>query len=490
MDCRVKTTDNIASIVPETDVLVMGAGLAGLTVAQQLTQANHSLIAIERDKQIGGLARTIKQGDFRFDLGGHRFLTNDRDIDEYVKTLLQGDYLTVSRTSKILLNKKYFDYPLRPLNSVFGLGLAKSLQILADYAFQKLKNRFNDIPQSSLQDWVTAQFGRTMFELYFKQYSEKVWGIDCNRIAREWITQRIQGLSLGDAVKAALFNRRQAKHTTLTDQFIYPHLGIGAIAERLAEQIVTRNEIATGTSLLRLHHDGEKIQNAVVSHKGRNRIIKAKEYVSSIPLTAIVRALSPAAPQKIVDAVNGLRFRDLVIVTLMVNRDRVTDQTWIYFPDKDIPFGRIHEPTNWSANMAPPGHSSLVAEYFCFKGDETWNTTDEQLVEQTISGLQSLDILDKGNVIDSRVLRIPNAYPLFEVGFQEKCETILDYLDNFQNLSVTGRGGSFRYFNMDHTIASGMSIAHKIMNKKVSRGRKPNRLSTASNAKDNEGVCA
>ena len=460
---------NIRSIEPATDVLILGAGLAGLTTAHNLSEAQFNVIAIEKAPNIGGLARTIQHGDFRFDLGGHRFLTNDLAVDSYVKNLLKGDYLTVPRSSKILLNNKYFDYPLRPLNSVFGLGIFKSLQILIDYCVQKLKNKFSTQQHRSLEDWVTTQFGKTMYKLYFRDYSEKVWGISCNQIAKEWIAQRIQGLSLGDAIKAAVLNRKNKKHTTLIDNFIYPHLGIGAIADRLGEQVTGENKILTSTSLVRLNHANGKILNAVVDLGERNKIIEAKEFVSSIPLTALVHALSPRPPQEVLDAANSLKFRDLVTVTLMINKERVTDQTWIYFPDKDIPFGRIHEPTNWSARMAPPGYSSLVAEYFCFKDDEIWGKTDEQLRDLTIEGLQSLNILTRDEVMDSKVLRIPNAYPLFEVGFQEQCEIILNYLDGFKNLSITGRSGMFRYFNMDHTIGSGMSIAQSIISKYPAR---------------------
>ena len=225
------------------------------------------------------------------------------------------------------------------------------------------------------------------------------------------------------------------------------------------------NKIQTGASLVRLNHENGRIKNAVIEYKGNFRIITAQEYISSIPLTAIVNALIPSAPQHVIDASRRLRFRDLVTVTLMIKKERVTDQTWIYFPDKEIPFGRIHEPTNWSAKMAPPGHSSLVAEYFCFRNEELWNKTDEQLVEQTIDGLQALKILKRTDVIDSKVLRIPNAYPLFEVGYQEQCEIIMGYLDQFENLSLTGRSGKFRYFNMDHTIASGMSAAQQLIDR-------------------------
>ena len=459
------TDQKITSISPVTDVLVLGAGLAGLSAAHTLTSSQYDVITVEKNNHIGGLARTVQHGKFRFDLGGHRFLTNDKKVDTYVKNLLAGDYLTVSRSSKILLKNKYFDYPLRPVNSVFGFGIFKSIRILLEYSIEKLKSRFRKREQKSLDEWVTSRFGKTMYQLYFREYSEKVWGIECNRIDKEWIAQRIQGLSLGDAVKAAILKRRNIDHTTLTDTFIYPHLGIGTIADRLAQGVVKKNEIQTSASLVRLNHENGRIKNAVVQRNGHCKIITAQEYISSIPLTAVVNALTPAAPQYVLDAARRLSFRDLVTVTLMISKDRVTDQTWIYFPGKAVPFGRIHEPTNWSVSMAPPGNTSLVAEYFCFKNDTLWKKSDQQLVEQTIDGLVGLNIVSQEDVVDSKVIRIPNAYPLFEVGYMEQCETIMKYLDRFENLSLTGRSGMFRYFNMDHTIGSGMATAKRIIDK-------------------------
>ena len=216
-----ENTTTITRLSQTTDVLTLGAGLAGLTAAYCLTESGCRVTTIEKSLQVGGLARTISHGDFRFDIGGHRFLTNDAAIDDFVKNLLAGDYLVVPRSSQILLNNKYFQYPLKPLNSIFGLGVNTSIKILLDYAYQKLKNKFKSTELRSLEDWVIQQFGKTMYTLYFRDYSEKVWGIDCDNIDKEWIAQRIQGLSLGEAIKAAIRKKNDKKYTTLTDNFIY-----------------------------------------------------------------------------------------------------------------------------------------------------------------------------------------------------------------------------------------------------------------------------
>ena len=449
----------------KSDVLVMGAGLAGLTAAHQLTNSSYSVVVIEKYNHVGGLARTITEGGFRFDLGGHRFITRDKVVDSFVKNILQGDYLVVPRTSKILLNDKYFQYPLRPINAIFSMGIKKSAKIIVEYIYELIKKKIYRKQACCLEDWVIQQFGKTMFELYFKDYSEKVWGIDCKHIAKEWIAQRIQGLSLGAAIKDALLNKKDDKYTTLVDHFIYPHLGIGAIADKLYDNITAQNEILTSTSVVRLNHANNKITNAVVKQGNKNKIIEAQNYVSSIPVTTLVSSLCPGAPEKVLEAATKLRYRSLLLVTVMLDQERVTDQTWIYFPDKKIPFGRIHEPTNWSAKMAPPGKTLLVAEYFCFQNDEIWKSSDEFLTDLTIKHLQNLGLINKNKVLGSRILRIPHAYPMFENGFQERCELIYDYLDQFENLSMTGRTGKFKYYNMDHTIGSALDVAHEIVKK-------------------------
>jgi len=459
----------------------MVAGLAGLTAAHQLLESGKHVIVIEKNINVGGLASTISENGFRFDLGGHRFITQDKIVDDFVKNLLEGDYLVVPRTSKILLANKYFHYPLKPFNSIFSMGVKKSLKIMTEYLSERIKMR---IPGTQarrqprcLEDWVIQQFGKTMFELYFKEYSEKVWGIDCKNIAKEWIEQRIQGLSLGAAIKSALFNKKDDKYTTLTDHFIYPHLGIGAIADKLSAHIATQNEIFTRTSVVRLNHENNQIKSAVVKQGDKNKIIEAHDYVSSVPITTLVNSLSPKPPKKVQQAVSRLRYRSLLLVTIMLDQERVTDQTWIYFPEKNIPFGRIHEPTNWSAKMAPPGKTLLVAEYFCFEQDEIWCSNDKQLTDLTIRHLQSLCLIKSQDVLGARVLRIPHAYPLFENGFQSNCELIGEYLEQFSNLYMTGRTGNFKYYNMDHTIGSGMDVAQEIIKKyPVARQKRPQYL--------------
>jgi len=444
------------------ETVVLGGGLAGLAGAYALTQAGRRVQVLEGGNAVGGLARTVARDGFRFDLGGHRFFTHDVQVERFVRALLGDELVTVPRTSRIYLNGKWIEYPLRPLSALFGLGLRTSAEILLGYAAASVARRLRPASLVSLEDWVVAHFGRPLFELYFRDYSEKVWGIGCRDISAEWMAQRVQGLSLGAAIQRAFLKRGPAL-PTLVDRFMYPRLGIGRIAERLRAEIERSNPIATGSRVVRIHHDGRRIEGVSVRQGERQHDLPGEEFLSTIPLTQVIQALTPHAPATVRAAAAQLRYRDLVIVTVMLDRDRATDQTWIYFPGKDIPFGRLHEPTNWSAAMAPPGRTLLVTERFCFRGDATWNASDAELIEMTVLHLEQLGFIRRREVRDGMVVRIPAAYPLFEVGYQERSQILCDYLERFENLQVAGRGGRFRYYNMDQAIASGLAAAQALL---------------------------
>ena len=442
----------------EDDVIVLGAGVAGLAAAYALTRAGCRARVLEGAEVVGGLARTHVHGTFRFDLGGHRFLTQDVRIERLVRELLGEELVVVRRRSQIRLRGRWIDYPLRPRGALAGLGVRTSAAILLGYSWAQLAQRLHPAPLLSLEDWVVAHFGRPMFELYFRDYSEKVWGLPCREIAAEWIARRIDGLSLGAAIRRALA-RRAPDLPTLTDQFLYPRRGTGRIAERLAEEITRANSIVTGARVLHLRYARGRVDTVVVRQGERTHELSAPAFVSTLPLPRLVQMLQPCAPREILEDACGLRYRDLVLVTLMIGRARVTDQSWIYFPEQDVPFGRLHEPTNWSADMAPPGQTLLVTERFCFRGDVTWSAPDAALIDETAGHLERLGFLRRAEVIDGVVLRIPSAYPVFELGYRARCERIEKFVAGFENLHLAGRGGMFRYYNMDHALASGLAAA-------------------------------
>ncbi|MBI4848655.1 MAG: FAD-dependent oxidoreductase [Nitrospirae bacterium] len=443
--------------------IILGGGLAGLSAGFSLVKAGHPVAVLESGPEVGGLSRTIRHGDFRFDLGGHRFLTNNIRTEQFVKDLLRGQYLTVPRKSKIYMNGKFFDYPLKPSNALFGLGIPTTVKAVSDYGKEKIKKLFASPEHISLEDWVVAHFGRTMFTLYFKEYSEKVWGLECGNISEEWVSKRIDGLSLGVAIKNAFFKFSGRRVSTLVDKFIYPTLGIGQISERLKEEIEKKDAVLTNTRVSRINHRGPVITNIIADNCERQYDVKGSEFISSIPLTNLLKMLDPSPPGDILDAASKLRYRDMVIVTVMIDKPRVSDLTWLYLPEKKMPLGRVHEPKNWSLHMAPEGKTHVVSEYFCFKGDSIWSSTDEELTSMTVQQLAKLGLIEMDQVIGNCVIRVPHAYPLFEVGYNQYYSKVVEYLRGFKNLHIIGRSGMFKYYNMDSAIETGRDVAEIII---------------------------
>ena len=448
-------------------VLVLGGGLTGLSAGYMLSRSGYGVEVVEADETVGGLSKTIHHNGFRFDLGGHRFFSTDERLNCFVRDLMGEELVTVARSSQIFMRNKFFDYPLRPANAFFGLGAATSFRIFADYGIEKIRGLIRQKACISLEDWVVRNFGRTMFDIYFKVYSEKVWGIPCSRISAEWVDRRINGLSLVKALKNAFFRVSGRKIPTLVDEFLYPELGIGRISDRLREEIELFNSVRLNTRVEAIRHTDGNIAEIMVNSHGRISALKGSQIISSLPLTHIIRMLEPAPPSHILEAASRLRFRDLVVVAVMVDKERVTDQTWIYVPESTIPFGRLHEPTNWSEKMAPEGKTLLVIEYFSFKGDSIWNETDENLIRATVGQLEKLGFIRKEEVCDGAVVRVSKAYPLFEIGYHELCKELYAYLGKFRNLIIAGRSGMFRYYNMDHALQSGIRAAETVMGRET-----------------------
>jgi len=445
------------------EILILGGGPAGLSTGYFLTKAGFKIRTLEKNSSVGGLSKTVVHNDFRFDLGGHRFFTKSKKIENFLLTLMGSEFVTVSRKSNIFLRNKYFDYPLKPLSAFFVMGIPMTWKIILDYAHEKFKSRFHSTRLNSLEDWIVRHFGRTLFNIFFKEYSEKVWGVDCSCMSQECVAQRIKGLSLGAAIRNAFCRFDGINILTLVDKFIYPSKGIGRISERLKEEIVKENSVLLNVRVEQLSHDNFRINTAETYNGNRSTSFWGKEFVSSIPLTDLVRMLDPQPPEDVLRAAAKLKYRDMVIVSVMLDRERVTDQSWIYIPEQKIPFGRIHEPKNWSTEMAPEGQTLLVVEYFCFFNDETWRTSDAKLADITIQYLEKLKFIKRREVLDQIVLRLPKAYPLLELRYRKHYDKICSYLCKFKNLHLTGRTGMFKYYNMDHALSSGMQVAERIM---------------------------
>lgn len=443
--------------------VIIGAGPAGLSAAETLSKSNHRFIVLEATNRIGGISATIKHQDFYFDLGVHRFFTKNNYINQYVANLLGDDRALVDRSSVILLNGKFFDYPLKPMNAIFGLGSLTAISIILNYAVERFK--LNQRPPRNLEDWVISQFGKTLYRLFFKTYTEKVWGIDCDRISAEWGVQRIKGLSLRTAIIDAFWGKREKDASSLVKHFYYPKKGIGMISEKLAETIQPPNRLLFHSPVTELFHDGEKITAVAYSGREGKEKIETDFVISSMPITELITSLRPLPPAEIIEAAHWLKYRSIIFVAVMFDTPFITEHTWVYIHDPQISLGRFHEPKNCSIEMAPKNKTCIVLEHFCDEGDTVWSASNEELLKKTKQDFKKTHIRPEAydKIIDYKVVRVPKAYPLYEIGFSRYLLKIRDYLKGFHNLQPVGRYGTYKYNNLDHSLETGIKGAQNIL---------------------------
>ena len=446
-------------------VLIIGAGPAGLASGYMLSRDGIETVVCEKGDTVGGISRTVEKEGFRYDLGGHRFFTKNAEVFALVKNLLREELVRVPRTSKIYYRGRYFDYPLKPLNAFFGMGFLTSLKIIFDYGKEHARALFKKPRIISLEDWVVHKFGRTLFNLYFKTYTEKVWGIDCEKIEASWVAQRIKGLSLRVAIANSFFKSSQTRPTTLIENFYYPRDGIGRICERFREEIMKRDQsVILDCKVVKLIRKDFHIERVLTRTARGIRPLEATHFISSMPMTELVFFLDPLPPPEVLAAAKKLRYRDLIAVAIFLDKPRVSENTWVYIHDPSINFGRFHEPKNWSGRMSPPGKTSIVLEFFCFKDDEIWKKTDEQLRDLAVSELaDKLKIIGRNELLGYHVTRVEKAYPMYETGFRPYYLSVKEYIGKFANLQIVGRYGTYKYNNMDHSIETGMKAAGNIL---------------------------
>ena len=439
-------------------VVIAGAGPAGLTAAYQLAKMGVSrrVTVLEADDIVGGISRTAQYKGFRFDIGGHRFFTKVKAVEDLWHEILGTEFISVPRMSRIHYNGKFFDYPLKARNALAGLGPVNALLIVLSY----LKWNYRPhLVEENFEQWVTNRFGRRLYETFFKTYTEKVWGVPCTEIRAEWAAQRIQGLSLARAIlSAASINRRSTVIKTLIHEFQYPRLGPGQMWETCRDRVEER-----GQQVLLRHYvdrvelgDGGVLAVRAQTPEGE-RVFEAEHFISTLPLRSLVRAISPQPPAAVREAAEGLRYRDFVVVALMLKRDKLFPDNWIYIHTPGVKVGRIQNFNNWSAAMVPvPGMTCLGMEYFCFKGDGLWESRDEDLVAQASSELEQLGLARSADVVDGRVIRMPKAYPIYDAAYRGHLTTLREYLDPISNLHTVGRNGMHKYNNQDHSMLTAM----------------------------------
>ncbi len=447
------------------NVTILGAGPAGIAAADALADRGAEVTVFERSASVGGMCRTVERNGYRFDLGGHRFFTRFDEVEALWKELLGDDLLRRNRKSRILYGGNLFDYPLSARNVVAGLGPVEAARCIGSYAKARVRRRGEEV---SFEDWVRNRFGDRLFEIFFKTYTEKVWGMDCSEISAEWAAQRIKKLDLATAVKDAVLRPIEARLSTLSDQpratslvgwFWYPRLGPGMLFEAWAQRAEERGAaIRTEREVIGLHHEDNRIVSVTVRDPdGTVSTTPAEHVISSIPLTVLVRQLTPAPPQAVVDAARALRFRHLRTVNLVLDRAYLFPDQWVYVHDPDLAVGRIQNFSNWSPFLvASPGTSCLGMEYFCSTGDPIWEATDEALIEQAKGELERAGLANGATVLDASSVRVPRAYPVYDQDYQGYLDTIREYLARFTNLQPIGRYGMFKYNNSDHSVLTAL----------------------------------
>ena len=413
-------------------VVIIGGGPAGLTAAYELSKAERPSVVLEKDTAAGGISRTATYKGYRFDIGGHRFFTKVRAVEEmWREVLTNGDFLRRQRLSRIYFNKRFFHYPLRPANALLGLGLWNSAMILASYLKAQL---FPQRSEDTFEQWVSNRFGARLYRTFFKTYTEKVWGIPCNEISAEWAAQRIKGLSLLSALKNALLQQQSAHKSrvikTLIDAFDYPRLGPGMMWETVVELVRARgHEVRFGAEVQKIFWSDDRVEAVETGANGR---VDGTHFISSMPLRELIQKLTPEAPAAVREAADGLRYRDFLTVALILNRRDVFPDNWIYIHDPEVKMGRIQNFKNWSPDMVPDANTTCLGlEYFCFEGDGLWTMADGELIELGKQELEKLGLARAADVVDGTVVRMPKAYPVYDADYSAHLEVVRRFLATF-----------------------------------------------------------
>ncbi len=441
-------------------VLILGAGPAGLTAAYELAKNGVRAIVLERDGVVGGLARTVEHNGYRFDIGGHRFFTKSSYVEKIWKDVLGDDLLVRPRLSRIYYRSRFFHYPLEPLDALRGLGPAEAVRCLASFVRAHLAP---SLPEEDLETWVSNRFGRRLYEIFFRSYTEKVWGMRCHEISAEWGAQRIRGLSLATILSDALTGRLRPKESarSLARQFYYPRLGPGMMWSRMREIV---EQLGVEVVLNAPVEEISWTPAGVTSVRAGGRCYASEQFISSISIRELIGRLSPEPDEELHRAMDDFQYRDFITVALIVRGGNLFPDNWIYVHDPAVAVGRIQNYGNWSRDMAPdPATSCLGLEYFCQQDDGLWSKPDEQLKAQAVRELDYLGLARSARVLDAQVVRVPKAYPVYNGAHRRGVAAVRAFLRTKPNLQLIGRNGMHRYNNQDHSMLTGALAARNIL---------------------------
>jgi len=453
--------------------VIVGAGPAGLTAALELGRLGLEGVVFEADEVVGGISRSVVFQGCRMDIGGHRFFTKAPEVESFWHDVLGEDLLVRERTSRIYYQDRFFDYPLKPVNALRGLGVVEATRVVASYLQSQI---FPIQDERTFDAWVSNRFGRRLFEIFFKTYTEKVWGMPCSEISAAWAAQRIKNLDLKTALTNAVLGngtRNGEVVTSLIERFYYPRLGPGMMWERCRDLAAAHGiETHLRTRVVRIHHGDGRV-NAVetAGPGGHTRREPCGSLISSMPIGDLVAAMDPAAPAEVQDAAQRLRYRDFLIVGLMVDREHLFPDNWIYVHAPDVRVGRVQNFKNWSPDMVDDsGRSFIGLEYFVNRGDDLWNLPDGALITLGASEAQAIGLFEATEVRAGLVVRMPKAYPVYDAGYVGHLRVLREWLDRFENLFLIGRNGMHRYNNQDHSMLAAMTAIDNLLAGRTDKG--------------------
>ena len=449
-------------------VIILGAGPGGLSCAHKLVEYGYKVTVVEKETFVGGLSRTLVRDQFRFDFGGHRWFTKNKALNDWFLRLMDGQLVEVERISRILFNGKYFDYPISIKNVLQTAGLWTSFLCVLDYGMNTLRQMISKREIKTMEDAFVSQFGRKLFDMFFRRYSEKVWGRPCSQMSSDWVSQRSKGLSIWTAITNALLKPTDKKAKTLIETFVYPRWGYQEIPETMRRVVEKAGNKVILDAFVKKVDVSDPSKVVVTYSKGGEKDGKVEQItgdyvVSTVPLTSFITyALEPKPPQAVLDAAKNLEFRSVITVNLMLDLPQMSKDTWIYCHDDGLGFARLHEPRNWSPDMAPKGKTSVVLEYFCTKDDAVWKKSEADMVEWGKRDLCRLGFVKPEQILGGFTERAANAYPVYSTGYLEKLKKMRDHIEALDRVAIVGRGGTFRYNNADHSVEMGLVTAQMI----------------------------
>jgi protoporphyrinogen oxidase len=447
-------------------IAIIGAGPAGLTAAYLLGKAKQDVTVFEKDPQyVGGISRTETYKGYSFDIGGHRFFSKSKEVEDFWTEILSDEMLERPRSSRIYYNHKFFAYPLAAFEALRKLGIVESTLCVLSYMQAKISPVKNP---TNFEDWVVNQFGRRLFTIFFKTYTEKVWGIPCNQISADWAAQRIKGLSLSSAIWNALF-KPNAKASdkdkiikTLIDSFRYPKKGPGMMWERCVEKSEALGvKVIMNTGVNEIHLTNSKWN---VKTSTGNTLEGFDFVLSSAPMRELVASTYPKFPEKAFNASQDLKYRDFITVVLICKDEDAFTDNWIYIHDPNVKVGRIQNFKSWSPYMVPDQNMACYGlEYFCFEGDGMWTSSNEDLIALAKKEIEQIGLTKQSAVVDGYVVRQPKAYPVYDHAYKANVEAVREALKNYPGLYLVGRNGMHKYNNQDHSMMTAMLAAKNII---------------------------